>query len=124
MRIAYVLLPVAIGALVGCSGTPVSASDDVRSKSSAIALPLRAGEWETISDPSAFPLSNDGAGRLLFDFPVSGSMNYLYNVRPPSLISGIISVSIRVTTTGLVLFNYLTEPFNTCATPASVRPFI
>ncbi len=60
----------------------------------------------------------------MFDFPADGSINYLYNVRPPREISGSVSMSVQVTTTGPVVFNYMTEPFNTCPTPASVRPFI
>jgi hypothetical protein len=51
-------------------------------------------------------------------------MNYLYNVRPPKEINGSLSISVQITTSGPTVFNYMTEPFNTCTTPASVRPFI
>src|SRR5262249_21172492 len=80
-------------------------------------------EWATISDPVRLPLHNDAEGRLSFDFPASGSINYLYYSSPPSAIARSVSVEYRITTSGPVLFNYRLEPSNTCATPATVRPF-
>jgi len=59
---------------------------------------------ETISEPAAFRLENDENGHLAFDFPVNGSMNYLYNVHPPKVITGTVSVSLQVVTTGPVVF--------------------
>src|SRR5205823_1700016 len=92
--------------------------------SSAGSLSLQPVDWDTISNPENFPLRNDANGDLVFDFPASGSINYLYHVRPPEVISGTVSVSLQVMTTGAVVFNYMTAPDNTCATPASVRPFV
>jgi hypothetical protein len=117
---------IALGALAGCSETSTTPSSMIPGSPapSSIALSLQASEWETISAPATFPLNNDASGHLVFEFPMNGSMNYLYSVRPPKEISGAVSVSIEITTTGPVVFNYMTEPFNTCTTPASVRPFI
>jgi hypothetical protein len=106
---------------VSCANGPVTPIE----ASPANALSLQANVWTTISDPSDFRLENDQNGSLAFDFPADpGSMNYLYNTRPPRSIGGVMIVSLRVTTTGAVLFNYMTEPFNTCQTPAHVRPFV
>jgi hypothetical protein len=117
------LILLAVSALVACSETSTSPSS-VPPTPPAASLSLRTSDWDTISDPAKFPLSNDERGDLVFDFPANGSMNYLYNVRPPKVISGTVSVSLQVTTTGPVVFNYMTEASNTCVTPASVRPLI
>ena len=120
------LIPIIFSPLLACAGTPTSPSstNNTSASQSAGAVSLLAADWETISAPAAFPLNNDSSGRLLFDFPTVGSINYLYNVRPPKEVNGSLSISVQITTTGPVMFNYMTEPFNTCATPASVRPFI
>ncbi len=108
--------------LTACAGGPAAAT--AAGAASPAVLSLDADAWATISDPDNFPLANDGTA-LAFDFPVdAGSMNYLYNTRPPASIGGAVSVSLQVTTTGEAVFNYMTEPFNTCQTPATVRPFI
>ena len=120
------LIPLALSALLSCAGTPATpSSTDITSpaQSSSI-LSLRTTDWETISAPAIFPLNNDSSGHLMFDFPKDGSINYLYNVRPPKEINGSVSISVQITTTGPVVFNYMTEPFNTCTTPGSARPFI
>jgi hypothetical protein len=119
------LMLFALSALIGCSETPISASSqNSRPAPPGTALSLQATDWNTISVPRAFRFTNGAGGHLLFDFPTNGSINYLYNVKPPKEINGSIAVSVQITTNGFVIFNYLTEPFNTCTTPASVRPFI
>jgi hypothetical protein len=121
-KLAVFVLPVA--ALLGCSNSPAAPlSGDGGSQERATVLSLRTNAWTTISDPMPFPLANDASGHLIFDFPTTGSMNYLDNVEPPKAITGPLSVSLAIQTAGLVVFNYMTEPFNTCATPGSVRPF-
>jgi hypothetical protein len=80
--------------------------------------------WDAISEPDNFPLGNNAAGHLVFEFPATGSRNYLLNVNPPRVISGTIVVSLRIATTGPVVFNHVLEPSNTCPTPATVRPLI
>ena len=107
---------------IGCSSQPLTPSSGEPSGSPD--LSLQPGAWKTISEPAGFALNNDADGHLLFDFPSSGSVNYLYNVHPPREVSGELSVVVQVTTDGPVVFNYMTEPFNTCAAPASARPFI
>src|SRR5262245_20227757 len=80
----------------GAAGIPVAPEH---------ALSLQAAEWATISDPVRLPLHNDAEGRLSFDFPASGSINYLYYSSPPSAIARSVSVEYRITTSGPVLFN-------------------
>ena len=99
-------------------------------------LSLKPSNWTTISSFSKFPLGTvRSSGALYFDFPVvtnfvpgtnQGSINYLYNIRPPKGILGAssLSVSVEVQTTGAPAFNYALEPGNTCVTPATARPFI
>jgi hypothetical protein len=115
---ARVVAVVAVNALIACAAAPSAPSAATGS------LSLQANTWEMIANSPALRLENDAAGHLVFDFPASGSMNYLYNVHPPQRIGGTLSVSLQVTTDGPVVFNYMTEAINTCATPASVRPFI
>jgi hypothetical protein len=123
---ARVVTAVAVSALIACAGAPATPSyatgDGLTQPSGA--LSLQTNTWETIANSPAPRLDNDAAGHLVFDFPASGSINYLYNVHPPQTISGTVSVSLQVTVDGPVVFNYMTEAINTCATPASVRPFI
>jgi len=84
-------------------------------------LSLAAGGWQTISDPETFPLGNDAGGALTFAFPTAGSMHYLYTASPLTAIRGTLSVSVRVTTVGPVIFNAL-DP-SQCNLPTAVRPF-
>jgi len=52
--------------------------------------------WQTISEPQPFPLRNEGTS-LVFDFPSSGSMHYLFTPSPVAAIRGTIVVSVQVT---------------------------
>jgi hypothetical protein len=114
---------VLLGVLAIRSDAPSAQSTQPATQAPAATLSLQANVWKTIGDPDPFPLDNDAAGNLRFEFPVTGSINYLYNVGPPKAIAGRLSVSIQITTSGPVMFNFMTEPSNTCATAASVRPF-
>src|SRR5262249_31181950 len=123
-RAAAVALQIGIASLAACAAMATSPSIESVGAAAQTSLSLRSSDWDTISNPPAFALRNDAAGALVFDFPDSGSINYLYNLHPSCAIAGTLSLSLQITTAGSVLFNYTTDPANTCATPASVRPFI
>jgi hypothetical protein len=129
----YVAALAAVSALVGCSklspsSSPGVAPSPVAGGASTSApggtLSLRASEWGSISTPQGFPLQNDAGGNLTFTFPGQGSINYVFHGNPPKVLAGTLSVSLQVTASGPVLFDYVTEPTNTCQVPASVRPFL
>lgn len=86
-----------------------------------LTLSLASNAWETISDPQPFPLRNDGTN-LVFDFPSSGSMHYLFASSPLAAIRGTLAISVQVTTSGAAVF----EPLDTssCNLPPSLRPFL
>jgi hypothetical protein len=86
-------------------------------------ISLQSSAWETIGEPQPFPLANDG-GALAFQFPADGSINYLFTASPLRIAHGTLSVSVRVTTTGAVVFNSLDPQSSTCTIPSSVRPLI
>jgi len=94
--------------------------------SSLTILSLRRQTWTTLSSASSFPLTNLADGSLTFDFPAIGtSINYLYAAKLPRMAPpSTLSVSFAVHTNGPVLFDWHTEPFNTCDVPATVRPFV
>ena len=71
-----------------------------------LTISLQSSAWQTISEPQPFPLANDG-GALTFQFPDSGSINYLFTPSPLTIVHGTLSVSVRVTTSGPVVFNSL-----------------
>ena len=104
-------------AAVACSGSPTAPS------STPLTLSLQSSAWQTISEPQPFPLANDG-GALAFNFPASGSINYLFTASPLKVVRGTLSVAIRVTTSGPVVFNSLDPQSASCTIPSSVRPFI
>ena len=89
--------------------------------STTLTLPLTSSAWQTISDPQPFPLRNEGTS-LVFDFPSSGSMHYLFTPSPVAAIRGAIVVSVQVTTSGAPVFEPLDTSF--CNLPPSVRPFL
>ena len=86
-------------------------------------LALQSSAWQTIGEPQPFPLANDGAA-LTFEFPTTGSINYLFTASPLTIVRGTLSVTVRVTTTGPVVFNSLDPQTSTCTIPSSVRPFL
>ena len=107
---------VTLGAVAACS-SPTAPSP------TPATLSLHGSEWRTISEPQPVPLANEGAA-LTFEFPASGSINYLFTASPLKIVSGTLSVAVRVATTGPVVFNSLDPQTSTCAIPTSVRPFL
>src|SRR6185295_18903282 len=92
-------------AVVGAIAAAACSSPTAPSPTPAT-LTLQSSAWQTISDPQPFPLANEGAA-LTFEFPASGSMNYLFTASPLKTVSGTLSVAVRVTTAGPVVFNSL-----------------
>ena len=87
-----------------------------------LSVALGSAAWETISDPQPFPIANDGAN-LVFDFPTTGSMHYLFTPSTLSMLRGTLAVTLQVSTNGPVLFESLDPQSATCSIPSSVRPF-
>jgi hypothetical protein len=88
-----------------------------------LTVSLQSGAWQTIGDPDPFPLANNDAQHLVFEFPTTGSMHYLFTPSALTAIRGSVMVSMRITTTGAVAFNSLDPVTGSCSIPASVRPF-
>jgi hypothetical protein len=86
-----------------------------------LAVPLTSRAWQTISNPHPYPLANNEAAHLVFDFPSAGSMHYLYTRSPLAALEGSLVVSLRVTASGGAAFQSV-DPGD-CSTPPSVRPF-
>ena len=87
---------------------------------SAFSLSLGARNWGLLGDSR---LVNDANGDLVVEFPLSGSINYLYTTKGPRVLSGTVSYAVRVTVQGMPVFRYDTEPWNTCISPATARPY-
>jgi hypothetical protein len=100
---------------LACSGSPTGPSP------TPVTLSLASEAWQTISDPQPFPLANAGPD-LTFDFPIDGSMHYLFTPSPLSIVRGTLSATFRVTVVGQVIFNPLDT--TNCSLPPSVRPFL
>ncbi len=81
---------------------------------------LNSAAWQTISEPQPFPLRNEGSA-LVFDFPSSGSMHYLFTPSTLATLRGTLVVTLQVATTGAVTFDPLDTTF--CNLPPSARPF-
>lgn len=121
IRSALGLVPFALAALAAaCSGSPTEPSKE---PATPLTVSLHSGVWETISTPSPYPLANNDQGHLVFDFPPTGSMHYLFTPSALAAISGTVVVTIRITTDGPVVFNSLDPITSNCSIPASVRPF-
>lgn len=119
ITLATLLVPLAM--LAACSGSPTAPSAE---PPTPLTLSLQAGGWQTISDPDPFPLATNSAAHLEFDFPSSGSMHYLYTPSTLTTLRGTVVVSLRVVTSGSVVFNSLDPITSSCSIPASVRPFL
>jgi hypothetical protein len=104
-----------------CSGSPTGPSVE---PPTPLNLSLDSSGWQTIGEPNPFPLATNSSAHLEFDFPSSGSMHYLYTPSPLARLRGTVVVSLRVVTTGPVVFNSLDPITNSCSIPASVRPFL
>lgn len=99
-----------------CSGGPTTPSGPP----TTLNVPLTSDAWQTISDPQPFPLRNEGPA-LVFDFPSSGSMHYLFTPSTMATLRGTLVVTLQVSTTGTVAF----VPLDTtsCNLLPSARPF-
>lgn len=106
--------------LVACSGSPTGPSAE---PPTPLTLSMQSGVWQAIGEPAPFPLATTNSGHLEFDFPVSGSMHYLHTPSALAAVRGTVVVSLRVITTGPVVFNSLDPVTSSCNIPASVRPF-
>ena len=100
-----------------CSRSPTAPSRPP----TPLTVSLTSAAWQTISDPQPFPLRN-AAGALVFDFPSSGSMHYLFTPSPLAALRGTLEVRLQVATTGTVGFNPLDT--TSCNLPPSARPFL
>jgi hypothetical protein len=107
--------------IVSCATACASGPTTPTGPPTALTLPLAAAAWQTISDPQPYPLRNEG-NALVFDFPSSGSMHYLFTPSPIAAIRGTIVVSLQIIVEGAAVF----EPLDTsvCNLPPSVRPFL
>lgn len=120
-RAFVVALLVSLATQVACSGSPTGPSAD---PPTPLTLSLQSGLWQTIGTPDPFPLTTNSAAQLEFDFPETGSMHYLFSPSALTTIRGTVVVSLRVMTTGPVVFNSLDPITSACSLPASVRPFL
>jgi len=113
---------VSLAMLAGCSaGSPTSPS---ALPPTPLTLSLQSSLWQTIGTPDPFPLSTNSAAQLEFGFPVAGSMHYLYSPSALTTLRGSVVVSLRVMTSGPVVFNSLDPITSACTIPPSVRPFL
>ena len=115
---------ISLRAGVGCLSCLVAAiacSSPTEPSPTPVMVTLQSSAWETIGDPQPYPITNDGPA-LTFEFPAGGSIHYLYTPSPLSKIHGTLSVSLRITTSGPVLFNPLDQ--GNCGVAPSVRPLI
>lgn len=110
-------MPIVLAA--GCASGPTAPSGPP----TPLSVALSSDAWETIGDPQPFPIGND-ASRLVFDFPTSGSMHYLFTPSTLSTLRGTLVVALQVATTGPVLFESLEPQSAACVIPSSVRPFL
>ena len=106
--------------MASCSGPP---SAPTSQPPTPLTASLQSSAWSTIADPDPFPLSNSAGSELTFEFPTAGSMHYLFTVSPLAEIRGTVAVTLRVATTGPVVFNSLDPVSASCSIPPSVRPF-
>jgi len=115
---AILLGPTAL--IAACSGAPTGPS---AAPPTPLTLSLQSGLWQTIGNPDPFPLTTTDSAHLEFDFPTSGSINYIHTPSALAMLRGTLVVSMRVITTGPVVFNSLDPIAGSCSIPASVRPF-
>jgi hypothetical protein len=101
---------------IGCS-SPSSPSP------APVTIALQSSAWQTIGDPQPYPLANDGAA-LTLEFPSSGSINYLFTAVSIPNLHGTLAVTVRIATSGPVLFDSLDPQTSACTIPSSVRPLI
>jgi len=93
-------------------------------------LTLNPAKWDSFlfwMQKTQFPLFTD-AGALAFDFPgwdtTRNRQQYLdYILTRTRGISGTVIVNLQVSATPGTVFEYQSEPGNTCSSPAQVRPY-
>lgn len=107
------------GLMAACTATPGAPTGPP----TVLSAPLAGEAWQPLGDPQPFPLTNDGPS-LAFDFPATGSINYLFTPSAVTAIRGSIVVSLQILTTGPVLFESLEPQTGSCTIPSSVRPFL
>jgi hypothetical protein len=118
--VGRVIVAFAACLMAACSGLP---SAPTTKPPTPLTASLRSDAWQTIADPDPFPLSNNAGSELTFDFPTTGSMHYLFTTSSLAAIRGTVAVTLRVATTGPVVFNSLDPVSSACSIPPSVRPF-
>jgi hypothetical protein len=117
MRWLSGIRPIVLVTTAGCN--PPAAPSSL--PPTPLKLTLASDAWQTISEPNPIALGNaDGA--LTFDFPATGSVNYIYTASPFPAVRGTLEVTLRVSTTGPVVFHSLDT--GVCNIPTAVRPFI
>lgn len=114
---------IAIAALLITGTAACSGGSPTEPSPTPLAVSLNSASWETFSDPQPYPLSNQGSA-LTFEFPDTGSINYLFTPSTLAQIRGTLVVSFTVSTTGPVLFNSLDPQTPSCSLPSAVRPFL
>lgn len=115
MRLVRACTVTAVAALMACKPSPTEPSP------TPATITLQSSAWETIGDPQPYPIGNDGAV-LSFQFPTTGSIHYLYTASPIRAVHGTLNMTVRVTTSGPVVFNALDQ--SNCGIAPSVRPLI
>ena len=102
-----------------CSSSPSAPSP------TPLTISLQSSAWETISDPQSppFPLVNVSGG-LTFQFPASGSINYLLTASPMAAVRGTLSMTVTIDTVGPAVFNSIEPVTPSCTIQPSVRPLI
>jgi hypothetical protein len=116
---ARMLAWVAVAVVCSACGSPTEPSPPP----TPMTLPLASSAWQTIGQPQPYPLRNEGAA-LAFDFPVDGSINYLYTDSPLKAVRGTLTVTLSVTASSGAVFNSLEPQTSSCTIPPSVRPFL
>jgi hypothetical protein len=89
-------------------------------------MSLDAAKWTEGLVPTYITFRNDAAGALMFEVPgVGKSVNYAYAPSPSRAVAGTLHVTLRIDATGgQPQFLGAPEAGNTCAAPATLRPFI
>lgn len=103
-------------AAFACAGSPTEPSP------TPLTASLNSASWDTISDPQPYPLANQGTA-LTFEFPRTGSMQYLFTPSTLPAIHGTLALSFAITASGPVVFNSLDPQSSSCTIAAAVRPF-
>jgi hypothetical protein len=86
-------------------------------------LSMAASKWTFQFSPGMPVSPSPAAEGWEFVFPNANGVHYLTTSQPTSMPAQSIAASFEIVTTGSPLFEYRTEPFNTCDVPATVRLF-